>query len=82
MRVYTKSWQDRRPEWRRRVRWFEGQDPLSIRLKFTDLDEGRERNGFYRDREEATRAYEAFIAGASVQDVVPLYADDDAASQY
>ena len=62
MRVYHKSWQDRRPEWRRRVRWFEGGESESIRLKFTDLDEGRECNRFYTDRELATADYEAFIA--------------------
>lgn len=64
MRSLHKSWQDRRPEWRRRVRWYEGRigDALSIRLKFTDFAEGRECNRFYTDRDRATSDYEAFIA--------------------
>jgi hypothetical protein len=70
VRVYTKSWQDCRPEWRRRVRWFEGSNPLSIRLKFTDLGEGRETNRFYSERDEATRDYQAFISGATVKSLL------------
>lgn len=67
-RAYHKSWQDRRPEWRRRVRWFEGRigESVTIRLKFTDLDEGRECNRFYGEHDSATRDYEAFISGATV----------------
>jgi len=65
-RSYHKSWQDRRPGWRRRVKWYQGQG--DIRLNFVDMDEGRERNCFYVDREEATSAYERFIAGARVAD--------------
>jgi hypothetical protein len=69
MRVCKKSWQDRRPEWRRRVRWFQGLigESVTIRLKFTDLDEGRETNRFYTDEDSATSDYEAFISGATVK---------------
>ena len=72
MRAYHKSWQDKRPGWRRRVRWFEGRtgDSLSIRLNFCDMDEHRECNRFYVSREDATDDYEAFIAGATVKSLM------------
>lgn len=68
MRAFHKAWQDRRPGWRRRVRWFEGRigDSITIRLNLCDMDEGRECNRFYTDHDAATEAYEAFIAGAPV----------------
>jgi hypothetical protein len=68
VRTYRKSWQNRRPGWTRRVRWFEGPvaGDLSIRLCFEDYDEGRKLNRFYTSIAEARAAYETFIAGASV----------------
>lgn len=71
MRAFHKSWQNKRPGWTRRVRWYQQTLPyLSIRLNFIDFDEHRECNRFYTDRDEATRDYEAFIAGATVKEMM------------
>ena len=65
MRAYHKSWQDKRPGFTKRVRWYQGQagETLSIRLHFEDYGEHRACNRFYTDHGEATRDYETFIAG-------------------
>ena len=63
-RSYVKSWQDKRPGWTRRVRWYEGiigDDLPTIRLEFTDTE--RRRNRFFTDRDEAQTAYDTFIEG-------------------
>jgi hypothetical protein len=63
MRSYHKSWQDRRPGFTRRVRWYEGTTASgkpSIRLNMESM--GEVWNEFFSDRDEATRVYEAFIA--------------------
>ena len=63
-RVYYQGWQDQRPGWTRRVKWFRGE--TDIRLNFCDLNERRECNVFYRgeDRvERATRDFDRFKAG-------------------
>jgi len=61
MRARHKSWQSDRPlkKSSRRVVWFQGKG--SIRLEF--LDGERRINWFYTDEANATRDYEAFIAG-------------------
>lgn len=67
-----KSWQDRRPGWRRRVRWYRGE--FDVRLNIIDLDEGREANLFYRSEDDALAAYHAFIGGARVVDLMDVNA--------
>lgn len=59
MRALHKAWQNRRPGWTRRVRWYEG--PEDIRLQFED--ELGKANLIYERKVVATKAYEAFIAG-------------------
>lgn len=65
MREYHKGWQSDRPLTRdsRRVKWYEGKvgEATSIRLEFSDAFGAL--NRFYTDRDEATKVYEAFIAG-------------------
>lgn len=62
-RSYHKGWQDKRPGWKKRVRWYQGREGKtdSIRLNFTD--ELGSRNEFFNSVEEATVEYEKFIAG-------------------
>lgn len=68
MRALHKSWSDKRPGDGKRfktkwVRWYQQNEPLSIRLNFYDADEHRMCNMFYTSVEAATADYEAFIAG-------------------
>jgi hypothetical protein len=72
-RHYLKSWQDRRPAWTRRVRWYQGSrihvdgmtGPITevddIRLEF--IDEFGRWNEFFGHREDAQRRYDLFMAG-------------------
>lgn len=62
-RAYHKSWQSDRPMKKetKRVRWFQGRG-LQIRLCFEDQF-GRTNRFYPEDGVEATKAYEAFIAG-------------------
>lgn len=63
MRAYHKGWQEHRPlrKESRRVKWYQGNEPLSIRLMFEG--DHRRVNVFYTDIAKATEDYEAFIAG-------------------
>lgn len=64
VRSYLKGWQDRRPGFTRRVRWYEGTTKSgkpSIRLNMESM--GDVWNEFFSDHETARRVYEAFIAG-------------------
>lgn len=57
-RALHKSWQDKRPGWTHRVRWYEGED--DIRLSFeTPISR---HNDWYRleEREMAQAAYDSF----------------------
>lgn len=58
-----KAWQDVRPGWTRRVRWYVGNsyDISPIRLNFVD-PEG-ECNMYYHTPDQATVDYDAFKAG-------------------
>lgn len=59
-RWLLKSWQNRRPGWTRRIRWYDGTN--DIRLEFTD-EHGTHNMYFTLDqREEAQREWEAAIA--------------------
>ena len=60
VRAFRKSWQNKRPGWTRRVRWYEGGPGEKIRLQFEDTL-GKS-NGFFTTAEEAQAAYDAFIA--------------------
>jgi hypothetical protein len=61
MRSYHKGWQDKRPGWTRRARWFKPGSPTErIRIEFTD--QLGKINRFYENETEATAEYEAFIA--------------------
>jgi len=62
-RSYLKGWQSDRPlKWdSRRVKWYQANDPLSIRLYMEDQFGAI--NLLYRSVEEATEVYEKFIAG-------------------
>lgn len=53
-----KSWQDRRPGFTRRVRWYEGPD--DVRLQFEEF--GDVWNRIFTDRGKAQLAWEAFVA--------------------
>ncbi len=61
-RYLHKSWQDKRPGWTRRVRWYEG---VPIRLNFIDQSWG-EANLFFDTAEAAQEAYDRFVNGASI----------------
>lgn len=68
MRGYHKSWQNKRPGFTKRVRWYQGPSTDEgksgyIRLDFEDHDDGLQVNRFYPTKEDATLDYEAFIAG-------------------
>lgn len=69
MRTYHKSWQNKRPGWTRRVQWYQAESDgiVSIRLVFTDTEEGREIRKYYPSTEAANADYAAFIAGATVE---------------
>lgn len=61
-RFLTKSWQDKRPGWTRRVRWYEADDGIvNIRLNF--IDPNGEVNMFYGDDTSAYKDWEAFKHG-------------------
>lgn len=68
-RFLTKSWQDKRPGWTRRVRWYESRTDatyeevgfVSIRLNF--IDPNGEVNMFYADDPSAVADWEAFKHG-------------------
>jgi hypothetical protein len=63
-RSYYKGWQDKRPGWRKRAKWFQvGLETTDIRINFVDLDEGRECNRFYNNYEAAQADYGAFMVG-------------------
>jgi hypothetical protein len=58
MRSYHKGWQDKRPGFTHRVRWYQGPPGMSIRLKF-DTPQGKV--SLFYDTEEAAQAdFEAF----------------------
>jgi hypothetical protein len=63
MRFLYKLWQDRRPGFTRRVRWYQPGDPAEpIRLKFEDAAHG-EASRTYPTAAEAQAAYDAFCQG-------------------
>jgi hypothetical protein len=63
VRTLHKSWQDKRPGFTKRVRWYEpGYEGQSIRLNFYDAMYG-ETNMFYTRQEAATEHYDAFKDG-------------------
>jgi hypothetical protein len=64
MRALHKAWQDKRPGWTRRVRWFQGTGE-DIRLEFTD--EERKVNVFFDSPEEAQRWFDSFVQGTSAK---------------
>lgn len=59
-RSLLKSWQDRRPAWSKRARWYKGSWD-DIRICFED--EHGITNRFYSDTAEAQQAYDDFRAG-------------------
>lgn len=60
MRHLHKSWQDKRPGWTRRVRWYESEVPnANIRLCFEEGD-GRI-NRIYPDYVSAQADFNAFV---------------------
>ena len=70
-RSLHKSWQNKRPGWTRRVRWYEmplSDGGVSIRLNF--IDEKGMANRFFDTREEAQTAYDGFVGGASARSAV------------
>lgn len=66
MRSLHKAWQNKRPGWTRRVRWYEGPGP-DIRLEFQD--EERKVNVFFDSHEEAQKWYDAFAEGTSAKEL-------------
>lgn len=63
MRALHKAWQDRRPGFTRRVRWYEGRTidgGVTIRLQMEEY--GEVSNLFFNDRDEAQRVYDEFVA--------------------
>lgn len=55
MRTLHKSWQDKRPGWTRRVRWYDGPE---IRLCFED--QYGKQNKFYTNAADAQHDYDQF----------------------
>jgi hypothetical protein len=63
MRFLYKLWQDRRPRFTRRVRWYQPTDPgETIRLTFEDAAHG-EASRCYATATDAQRDYDAFREG-------------------
>lgn len=66
MRIPIKSWQNKRPGWTIRVRWYEGPDH-DIRLQFESRDPAATdrdvKHKFYDNPAEAQADYEAFCNG-------------------
>lgn len=59
MRHLYKSWQDKRPGWTRRVRWYKPElETEKIRLKFED--ETGVKHEHFTNVEDAQKAFEAF----------------------
>lgn len=73
-RALHKSWQDKRPGWRRRVRWYRGSEEDGIRLQFEETD-GRTHTALkahriYFDEGTAQMDYDLFIEGALTADLI------------
>lgn len=65
MRHLHKSWQDRRPGWTQRVRWYEpGFDGEQWRLEF--ITPAVRQHRFYGTREAAQAAYDSFIGTGAI----------------
>jgi hypothetical protein len=65
MRSLHKAWQDKRPGWTRRVRWYQGEGHEVygvIRLKFED--ESGSWNAFFNCEADAQEAFNEFRNGA------------------
>lgn len=59
MRVYHKSWQDKRPGFTRRVRWYQGLPGEKVRLNMEEY--GEVWNEWFETPEAAQVAYDAFV---------------------
>lgn len=78
-RVFHKSWQDQRPGWRRRVRWYRGSDEDGIRLQFEEYDAAGTKlkaHRIYHDEGTAQTDYDLFVEGALTADLI-LYEQYD-----
>lgn len=63
MRYYHRGWQDKRPGWTRRIRWFAPTDGSTEGIRLNLVDEDGEVNIFPADADEATALMQKFKDG-------------------